>query len=117
MKASVQYNDLKGTAAADISDFYQTSLQKYLVDSYEQYDGERYKCCGCTIFVSGQLEKPAGNIAFVCFDKVENKYVKFFPKADLSLDDIFSLFKRLEVVLGTGMDEIEVTNDDYFDLK
>jgi hypothetical protein len=38
MEASVQYNDIKGTAAADISDFYQTSLQKYLVDSYEQYD-------------------------------------------------------------------------------
>lgn len=30
MKASVQYNDFIGTAAADISDFYQTSLQNYL---------------------------------------------------------------------------------------
>ena len=38
MKASVQYNDLKGTAAADISDFHKSSLQNYLINSYEQYD-------------------------------------------------------------------------------
>ena len=31
MKASVQYDDLKGTAAADVSDFHQSSLQNYLV--------------------------------------------------------------------------------------
>lgn len=31
MKASVQYNDLKGTSAADISDFHKCSLQNYLV--------------------------------------------------------------------------------------
>ena len=57
MEASVQYNDIKGTAAADISDAFQTSLQKYLVDSYEQYDCERYKCCGCTIFL--EYSQPA----------------------------------------------------------
>lgn len=41
MKASVQYNDLKGTSAADISDFHKCSLQNYLINSYEQYDGDR----------------------------------------------------------------------------
>lgn len=35
MKASVQYDDLKGTAAADVSDFHQSSLQNYLINSYE----------------------------------------------------------------------------------
>ena len=30
MIASVQYNDLRGTAAADVSDFYMNSLQNYL---------------------------------------------------------------------------------------
>lgn len=54
MKASVQYDDLKGTAAADVSDFHQSSLQNYLVGSYEQYDGDRYECYGCSIFISGQ---------------------------------------------------------------
>lgn len=117
MKASVQYKDLVGTAAADVSDFHQTSLQNYLVKSYEQYDGDRYDCNGCTIWISGQQETPQGNIAFVCFDKVEKKYVKFYPEADLSLDDIFSLFKRFEVVMGKNIEDIEVDSDDYLDLK
>lgn len=117
MKASVQYNDLVGSAAVDVSDFWQSSLQNYLVKSYEQYDGDRYDCKGCTIWISGQLEKPEGNIAFVCFDKVEDKYVKFCPEADMSLNDIFSLFKRFEVVVGDNIEGIEVDNEDYLDLK
>ena len=32
MIASVQYNDLRGTAAADVSDFYMNSLQNYLIE-------------------------------------------------------------------------------------
>ena len=36
MKASVQYDDLKETAAADVSDFHQSYLQYHLVNSYEQ---------------------------------------------------------------------------------
>ena len=117
MKASVQYDDLKGTAAADVSDFHQSSLQNYLVDSYEQYDGDRYECYGCSIFISGQLIQLQGNIAFVCKDKIENKYVKFCPLKDITLDEIFSLFKRFEVVIGNHIDEIEVDGDDYLDLK
>ena len=43
------YNDLRGTAAADIADGYMNSLQKYLMDTYEKYNSERYVCRGCTI--------------------------------------------------------------------
>ena len=32
MIASVQYNDLRGTAAADVSDFYMNSLKNYLIE-------------------------------------------------------------------------------------
>ena len=117
MKASVQYDDLKGTAAADVSDFHQSSLQNYLVDSYEQYDGDRYECYGCSIFISGQQIQPQGNIVFVCKDKIENKYVKFCPLKDITLDEIFSLFKRFEVVIVNHIEEIEVDGNDYLDLK
>ena len=50
MIASVQYNDLIGTAAADIADGYMNSLQKYLMDTYVKYNSERYVCRGCTIY-------------------------------------------------------------------
>lgn len=117
MKASVQYNDLKGTAAADISDFHKSSLQNYLINSYEQYDGDRYECYGCSIFISGQHMQPQGNITFVCKDKIENKYVKFCPLKDITLDEIFSIFKRFQVVIGDHLDKIEVDDKDYLDLK
>lgn len=48
MIASVQYNDLRGTAAADVADEYMNSLQKYLMDTFREYDPERYYCRGCT---------------------------------------------------------------------
>lgn len=117
MKASVQYDDLVGTSAADVSDVYKASLQNYLVGSYESYDGDRYVCCGCKVYVFGQDEKPSGNIAFICWDKVDKKYVSLNPLKDLTLDDIFALFKRFEVVIGNDMESIEVDSDDYLDLK
>ena len=86
MKASVQYDDLKGTAAADVSDFHQSSLQNYLVDSYEQYDGDRYECYGCSIFISRQQIQPQGNIVFVC---------KLVRNENKKLDSRRKLFKIL----------------------
>ena len=46
MKAKVQYNDIVGTAAADISDFVNNDMQAYLVQTYPSYDANRYKCRG-----------------------------------------------------------------------
>ena len=104
-------------SAADISDFHKSSLQNYLINSYEQYDEDRYECYGCSIFISGQHMQPQGNITFVCKDKIENKYVKFCPLKDITLDEIFSIFKRFQVVIGDHLDKIEVDDKDYLDLK
>lgn len=45
MKATVQYNDLVGTAAADISDFYNYSLQEYLQKRFPKYDLRKVQLC------------------------------------------------------------------------
>lgn len=71
MKACVQYNDLKGTAAADVTDAYHNMLQKYLSDNFEKYDANRYECRGCTIWISGQVVKVEGNLRFICYDKLK----------------------------------------------
>lgn len=68
MIASVQYNDLIGTAAADIADGYMNSLQKYLMDTYEKYNSERYVCRGCTIYIGGQRNCPTVSLNFLCWD-------------------------------------------------
>lgn len=115
MIASVQYNDLRGTAAADVSDFYMNSLQNYLKENYTEFDNNRYICHGCTIWVgnSGQ----SVNLSFICYDKNEDKHVKFYPIKSITFEEAFGLFKRFEVVMGVDINEIEVKDVDYIDLK
>ncbi len=114
MKANVQYNDLRGTAAADVSDFYHNSLQTYLADSYKGYDDERYYCEGFTMWASDSSKTV--NVGFVCFDKNEGKYVKFVPD-NYSFDRLFELFKRFNVVMGSDIEDVDISDNDWLDLK
>lgn len=116
MIASVQYNVLRGTAAADVSDFHMNSLQKYLMDTYKTYDSERYVCRGCVMWISGQGEVPSLSISYLCWDKTAEKFVRFYPKKEIDLNEAFSLFKRFEVVMGTDVNDIDVNDDDCLDL-
>lgn len=93
MKASVQYNDYLGTAAADASDF--GSLGAYLKG--RGVDTERYWPVG--------VELDAGNdgyvsLGFICLDKKRNdQAVKVCFESKDKLEDFIGLFKRLNVVL------------------
>ena len=44
------------------------------------------------------------------------KYVRLCPLRDMKFDEVFSLFKRFNVVIGNGMEEIEVKDEDWIDL-
>ena len=112
MIADVQYNDLRGTAAADVSDFCDNSLQKYLSSTYESYDSERYSCVGSSIWISGQSTDIGANVTFICWDKFLNKHIRLRLARSLPLEDIFRIFKRFEVVLGIDISEVEVDEDD-----
>lgn len=70
MIANVQYNDLSGTAAADITDFSLNSLEKYLTDHFENYDTQRYFCVGCRLNLGGQISNKV-SLKFICLDKEE----------------------------------------------
>jgi hypothetical protein len=115
MIAKVQYNDLKGTSAADVSDFYNNSLQSYLKATFESYDSERYRCDGCTIYMGDCSDKV--NINFVCYDNQEEKYVYFTPIKEYSLKDMVNMFKRFKIVVGNRIDGVEISNDDWLDLE
>lgn len=115
MKASVQYNDLTGTSAADVSDFYGNSLQFYLKATFPKYDSERYRCEGCSIYTSDCSDN--ANVRFVCYDTKEDKYVFFVPLKEYTLKDMVNMFKRFRIVVGNGIDNVEVSNDDWFDLE
>lgn len=115
MIADVQYNDLRGTAAADVSDFYMNSLQNYLEVTYKSYNAERYFCIGCTIWASDSGNRVYVN--FVCYDKQNGKHVIFEPGREYSFEETFSLFKRFNVVMGADINEVQVSDDDIFQLQ
>lgn len=116
MIAKVKYNDLKGTAAADVSDFYLNNLQGYLKKEFQTYDSNRYNCVGCTLWISGQAPKPMIDVDFICWDSQDSKYVKVRPEKDYDFNQAFALFKRLQMVLGTNIEDIQVDEDDVVTL-
>lgn len=115
MIAKVQYNDLLGTSAADVSDFYRNSLQIYLIVSFKNYDGERYRCDGCNIFTSDCSNY--ATVRFICYDKQEDKYVYFVPLKKYTLMDMVKMFKRFDIVVGNHINDVKINNDDWFDLE
>lgn len=115
MIAVVQYNDLRGTVAANVSDFYRNSLQTYLTDTYTSYDSKRYYCEGFTLWAGNNGPKTA-HVGFVCRDKEEGKYVKFVPN-EYTYEQLFSLFKRFNIVMGTDIEGVKVNDDDWLDLE
>lgn len=115
MKAKVQYNDLVGTAAADVSDNYRNSIQVYLKDTFPRFDDDRYRCDGCYIFTSEGSKK--ATIRFICYDNKEDKFVYFIPMKEYSLHDIVAIFKRFSIVVGNGIENVVINDDDWFDLE
>jgi len=114
MKAKVQYNDFVGTAAADISDYYLNSLNDYLEKMYSNYDSKKYYCVGCEFYTSyGQYP----SVRFICRDMEKNSYHQFQPEQDISLVDFFELFKRFSIVIGQGIENIGVDEDENIILK
>ncbi|MBP3211285.1 MAG: hypothetical protein J6M41_01785 [Prevotella sp.] len=105
MKAKVQYNDFVGSAAADISDYYHNSINDYLQKHYPEFEWERYYCIGCEFFASyGQYP----SVHFICKDLNDSKYYRLTPEDGLSLEEFFELFKRFSIVVGNGIENIEV---------
>lgn len=92
MRAKVQYNDYKGTAAADDADGFK--LKNLL--KQKGVDIERYEAVG-TSFFSHYSDVFTASI--ICFDNEEKKYVEFEFSPDIQRDDFFSLFKRFSVVI------------------
>lgn len=116
MKATVQYNDFIGTAAADISDH--TDLNKFLASRGIEID--RYEAIGAS-FYSGYSDFFSASI--ICIDRQQstesNKFIsKISFEDELDRDEFFNLFKRFNVVISTkngNYSELEVKDEITFD--
>ncbi len=103
MKAYVQYNDVIGTVAADVADWYSNSLQAFLEKAFKFYDGNRFSCRGCTAYIG---ERNSVSVYFICLDKESGDFVKLSPQKYWTTEEFFNLFKRFEIVIGKDMEEI-----------
>lgn len=103
MKARVQYNDFTGTAAADISDYYFNSIDEYIHSLSENYDTSRYHCEGCEFWVAGTDKL---GIVFYCYDILEKRIVPMSFNKFFKCGELFSMFKRLSIVIGRNIEEM-----------
>ena len=100
MKASVQYNDFIGTAAADISDY--TGLSQFIAS--RNVDTEKYDAIGVELHAN---YGDSFSASFICVDKEQSTnekkpLVKIRFEAAISKEEFFDLFKRFNVVLTSG---------------
>lgn len=116
MKAKVQYNDFKGTVAADISDMIAVNKGNYIssIGEYFGVDQERFKVVGVSLQGIQDFE-----LTMLCIDRVKSTpFKEHLVKMQFDLDAegqkqmLGLLFKRLNVVLfDSGENEYE--NDNY----
>jgi hypothetical protein len=103
MKANVQYNDFKGTVAADISDFLGgNSLDE--VANHFKLDNDRFRLIGLSIYGTGEF-----HLALRCVDLEKSTTQKEYI-VDLSVDlggknPLELLFKRFHVSLHGRFDD------------
>lgn len=116
MKASVQYNDLLGTAAADKSDY--VWLDSVLIE--RGVDTERYEAVGASFF-AGYSDYFSASI--ICVDKqksTEQKehIVSISFENEFTKEQFFDLFKRFEVIVTKrfgNYENLEIDEEMTFD--
>ena len=91
LEASVQYNDLKGTSAADLSDY------SDLNDFARNYgiNADKYIICGVALYSTCDQN---GSVSIICKDRELNRF-KSISLPEMSISIFFNLFKRFNFVL------------------
>lgn len=107
MKANVQYNDYRGTTAADRSDYLEvhiSQLTEIIVKSFEiPVEADSYDYVGVSVYGT-EVEDVCGTFFFR--NKETKEVVKYF-KASVSMQAILNLFKRFEFQIGTNLEDID----------
>lgn len=110
-KASVQYNDLKGSAAADLTDMTDAAtwlkekghINDEFVVGISMWAGENHGTHEDPVSVKFLVTELVGydNIPEMLQASVEPIQVKEI-RVDMNIADFFALFKRFEVTLSNG---------------
>lgn len=118
MRAKVQYDDFKGTVAADISDMISANKGNYIssIGEYFNVDKNRFKVVGVSLQGIENFE-----LTLLCVDKekssIQEKDVLVKMRFDLDAEGqrkmLGLLFKRLNVVLFNSDDDNHLNHSDF----
>lgn len=100
IKATTQYNDFVGTAAADISDF--QHLEDYL--SANGVDIEKYQVIGIEFYAS---YSEFISVRFICEDKESQEIKTIGFEKNITKDEFLNFFKRFNVIVTKKHIDIE----------
>ena len=107
MKANVQYNDFKGTVAADISDFLggPEGDDLIIIGKYLNLDQDRFTVVGLSIYGTADF-----SISLICVDKNKSTadkehIVSMSCEIENKKEILGILFKRVHIVLHDKFDE------------
>ena len=108
MKANVQYNDYRGTTAADRSDYLEMNVVRMTGIIIERFqipiEEGKYDFVGLSVYGTEVKDVCA---SFYFKDKDTKEVVKYF-KPTIELQAILDLFKRFEFQIGYHLDEIDM---------
>lgn len=102
MKASVQYNDFRGTTAADESDSFPLELNN-LIEKFNLPISKDYHFIGVSVYSTDVMNS---DVDFIFEKKSDTKIVKC-SRYDVPLQEVLNLFKRLEIQIGYHLDDID----------
>lgn len=107
MKANVQYNDYRGTTAADRSDYLETNigrLTEIIAKSFEiPIEAGDYHYVGVSVYGT-EVEDVCASFYFKAIQTQE--VVKYF-KSSVKMQSILNLFKRFEFQVGENFEDID----------
>ena len=107
MKASVQYNDYRGTVAVDRSDYLEThgsQVTEVIVNTFKiPVEAEEYEYVGVSVYVT-EVEDVCATFFFR--NKETKEVVKYF-KSSVAMQSILNLFKRFEFQIGDHLEDID----------
>ena len=107
MKASVQYNDYRGTVAADRSDYLEShsgQMTEIIVNTFEiPVEADDYEYVGVSVYGT-EVEDVCATFFFR--NKETKEVVKYF-KSSVAMQSILNLFKRFEFQIGDHLEDID----------
>ena len=107
MKANVQYNDYRGTTAADRSDYLEThvsQLSEIIVNTFEiPVEADDYEYVGVSVYGT-EVEDVCATFFFR--NKETKEVVKYFISS-VAMQSVLNLFKRFEFQIGDHMEDID----------